>query len=107
VRSQFRRLVATFLLAGFSVFLIPTEFIHALYGHTDTHENFSGSGKNAVSTHHIHCSFLTYEASQFISSSIQSCPAVSEKSFSFAIAEAEQQAISFSGFPSLRGPPQL
>jgi len=107
VRSHFRRFVATFLLAGFSVFLVPKEFVHALYGHTDTQENYSAPGKNAVGTHHIHCSFLTYDASQFISSSIQDFPASNENHFSFVIVAAEQAGISFPNFPSLRGPPQV
>jgi hypothetical protein len=107
VRAPFRRFLAGLLLSCFSVFLIPEEFVHALYGHTDTQEQASDSGKNSVGTHHIHCSFLTYEASHFISSSIQNCPAVTENSFSFTSVKEEQQGISFSGFPSLRGPPQL
>jgi len=106
VRVSFRRLLASILLTCFSVYLIPEEFVHALYGHTDTQEHFSDTGKNSIGTHHIHCSFLTYEASQFVSSSVQSCPAVIENSFSFIAVVSEQQGISFSGFPSLRGPPQ-
>jgi len=107
VRPHFRRLVASILLAGFSVFLIPKEFVHALYGHTDTQEAFLAKGKNAIGKEHIHCSFLTYEASLFLSSSIQNCPAVTENSFSFTTIEAEQAGILFSDFPSLRGPPQV
>jgi hypothetical protein len=107
MRPQFSKLIASVLLGIFSVFLIPKEFVHALYGHTDTHEIVSVGSDKTIGAHHIHCGFLTYEASLFTIASSTHCPDVSDFSFSFTAIPSEQAGVTFACHPSLRGPPAL
>jgi hypothetical protein len=107
VRNFFSRCLATILLAAFSAYLVPNELVHALYGHEDTHETACSSDVNTIGTHHIHCDFLSYEASLYTASSFTTCPVSYEHAFAFISLEAEQAGVTFACHPSLRGPPAL
>jgi hypothetical protein len=107
VRQSFNRFIATILLAAFSAYLVPNEFVHALYGHEDTHEAACANDVNAIGVQHIHCDFLSYEASLYTVSSVTTCPVSSEHAFAFISLEAEHAGITFACHPSLRGPPAL
>lgn len=102
---RFTKLIACCLLGVFSVFLIPKEFVHALYGHKDSIEKITITGNHAIGKQHTHCDFLSFEASLFTLANSTHCPTSIELKFAFAIAPAEQNAIVFNHFPSLRGPP--
>jgi hypothetical protein len=105
LRSHFTKLIASILLGVFSVFLIPKEFVHALYGHTDTQETVCIGHAKAIGTHHTHCDFLTYEASLFTLASATNCPHSAEHYFAFSIVSSERAGVTFACHPSLRGPP--
>jgi hypothetical protein len=107
VRNYFSRFIATILLAAFSAYLVPNEFVHALYGHEDTHETACSTEENTVGVQHIHCDFLSYEASLFTVTSTTTCPVSFERVFAFLSPEAEHEGITFTYHPSLRGPPAL
>jgi hypothetical protein len=107
VRNFFGRFIATILLAAFSAYLVPDELVHALYGHEDTHEIPCSPTEDAVGTQHIHCGFLSYEASLYTASSFTKCPVSFERAFAFIAPEAEHAGVTFTFCPSLRGPPAL
>ncbi|MCX6310305.1 MAG: hypothetical protein NT084_01545 [Bacteroidetes bacterium] len=105
MRPRLTKHIATILLGIFSVFLIPKEFVHALYWHTDTHESVGPIGTTSISSHHIHCSFLSYEASLFNSESSANCPKSFPHCFIFSIIEHKTVFQIAACIPSLRGPP--
>jgi hypothetical protein len=81
VRNYFGRFIATILLAAFSAYLVPEELVHACYGHEDTHEASCSTKEHAVGTQHIHCDFLSYEASLYTAASFTSCPVSYDRAF--------------------------
>ncbi len=107
MRSRFHTLVAAVLVACFSVYLVPNELVHALYGHEDTHhhECETPGGPSAVSTHHTHCDFLSYEGDLFTAASSTDCPVSSEHAFAFFIAETAHAGNPAAVVHSPRGPP--
>lgn len=107
MRNYFSRFIATILLAAFSAYLVPSGLVHLLYDHEDTHEHAGSTKESTVDVAHIHCEFLSYEASLFTVTSITTCPASFERAFAFTSPEAEQEEITFTFCPSLRGPPAL
>ena len=107
MRNFFGRFTALVLLAAFSVYLVPDELVHALYGHEDTHEVACTTNEAAIGTQHIHCSFLSYEAALYTASSITKCPVSFECAFAFITPEAAHAGVTFTFCPSLRGPPAL
>ncbi|MDQ3110922.1 MAG: hypothetical protein M3R17_13600 [Bacteroidota bacterium] len=107
MRNFFGRFIATILLAAFSAYLVPNELVHALYGHEDTHETACNTNENTVGEQHIHCSFLSYEASLYTASSFTNCPVSFDCAFAFIAPEAVHAGIRFTFCPSLRGPPAL
>ena len=106
VKSQVHKSIAVILLAVFSVYLIPKELVHAMYGHHDTVDVVvdAHAGK-AIGKHHLHCDFLFFEASLFTVTSTAACPFAGEHAFAFLLTPVEQPAICPTLFPSLRGPP--
>lgn len=107
MRKLFNRFIAGLLLAAFSVFLVPGELVHALYGHEDTRENSCIPGAKTVGAQHVHCSFLSFESPVYTHASVTTCPVSSGHSFAFTAAAPENAGIVFSSHPSLRGPPAL
>lgn len=107
MRNYFSRFIATILLAAFSAYLVPNEFVHAFYGHDDTHEAACSATEKTVGVQHIHCDFLSYEADLFTVASSTTCPASFDHVFAFILPEAAHAGITFTYCPSLRGPPAL
>ncbi|MEO5643455.1 MAG: hypothetical protein ABIQ40_11890 [Bacteroidia bacterium] len=105
MRNFFSRCTAILLLAVFSACLVPNEFVHALYGHEDTHENPCSANEQTIGIQHIHCDFLSYEASLYTAASLTICPVSFDRAFQFISAEALHAGITFTYYPSLRGPP--
>ncbi|MBI3511010.1 MAG: hypothetical protein HY064_10130 [Bacteroidetes bacterium] len=104
--TRLKQAFAISLLVCFSVFLIPQEFVHALYGHTDTHHAPTGAGeKNTWSKKHIHCSFLTYEGSAFISSDHAAGSFTQNFFFFLPDADFNCPGLIFPSLPAPRGPP--
>lgn len=59
--SGSKKFIALFCLLTLSVFIVPKEFIHSLYGHKDTIDIiFKDHSKHFEKTH-IHCSILKLE----------------------------------------------
>ena len=107
MRNYFSRFIATILLAAFSAYLVPNEFVHAFYGHEDTHEAACSPNEKTVGEQHIHCDFLSYEADLFTVASSTQFPASFDHVFAFISLEAEHAGVTFTYRPSLRGPPAL
>lgn len=103
--NRFRTYVSSLLLACFSVFIIPNELVHALYGHDDTkHEAVAGASRS-IGEQHIHCAFLTYEAPSFYQAADIITPAPAAVKYEFAVAETKSDYTSSSFYSYLRGPP--
>jgi len=63
--SKLARYISILLLASFLPFVIPKEYIHDLFGHEDTHDEFHPS--LIIEKQHTHCSILQITLSNFIS----------------------------------------
>lgn len=97
--------ISLFLLLIVSLFIVPVELIHDLYGHEDT-VCLPHTGKTIESKHH-HCDILKYHAPSFIENSIIK---YSDKLFGFTIKSATEYSYIFSRIFSsflLRGPPTV
>ncbi|HTL80604.1 MAG TPA: hypothetical protein VL651_02805 [Bacteroidia bacterium] len=105
MNNRIRTYISALLLACFSVFIIPNELVHALYGHEDTKHKAIAGAARSLSEHHVHCSFLTYEAPSFYFSSQLTIPVSSETAFNFQINDARSNFTSTPDYSFLRGPP--
>jgi hypothetical protein len=56
-----KRYIAFFCLVTIAVFIVPKEFIHSLYGHTDTIDVFQKDNVIQFEKQHRHCEILKYE----------------------------------------------
>jgi hypothetical protein len=59
------RYISILLLVSFLPFVIPKEYIHDLFGHEDTHDDYHPS--LIFEKKHTHCSILQITLSTFIS----------------------------------------
>lgn len=60
-----KRYISILLLVGFLPVLTPKEYIHDLFGHEDTHENYNSA--LTIDKAHKHCSILQVTFSTFVS----------------------------------------
>jgi len=61
-----RLLVIVFLLGLLSFVIVPVEFIHSLYNHTDTTDNFENNQPTSFDNNHNHCLLLKIEFREFL-----------------------------------------
>lgn len=97
--------ISLFLLLIVSLFIVPVELFHDLYGHEDT-VCLSHTGKTIENKHH-HCDILKYHAPSFIENSIIT---YSDKPFDFTLKSPTEYSYIFSKVFStflLRGPPTV
>jgi hypothetical protein len=106
--NRLTRPIALFLLFALSVYIVPKEFIHALYGHEDTADHSGTQSINAphtLSTRHLHCGLLNFETDLFHTP--DALPDLSDQDayYSFLSSPIQSGKNSVLLFVSLRGPP--
>jgi len=62
---KIKKYIPILLLASFLPFVIPKEYIHDLFGHEDTHDEYHPS--LVIEKRHTHCSILQITLSNFLS----------------------------------------
>jgi len=68
---RIKKYIPILLLASFLPFVIPKEYIHDLFGHEDTQDEYQSS--LILEKHHTHCSILQITLSNFLSTSNTVC----------------------------------
>jgi hypothetical protein len=66
--NKLTRALACFLLAVLSFYIVPKEFVHALFGHEDTTDPvsfYANQSTAAISNQHTHCELLNFETDFF------------------------------------------
>lgn len=107
MKIKLARVIAMLVLAVFTAYLIPHEFVHVFYSHEDTeHTELHGSG-TSFSEMHIHCDFLSTDITDFTSPEEISA-AVSEHVVAFHYPAPEVQTLKVvASLRDSRGPPAL
>jgi len=103
MKIRLKKYISIFLFLIVSLFIIPVELIHNLYGHEDT-MCFPHTGKTIENNHH-HCDILKYHAPVYVAIAKIECVKQHQKIF---IKNVFEYTFTFSQvFNSilLRGPP--
>ena len=103
MRKPWKRNIAITLLAVLGIILIPREYIHALYGHEDTH-CVPHSGYTLEKAHH-HCKILQVTFPVFLDQYQTLLPEADlASSCSISISSSQFQG-QCPALPNLRAPP--
>lgn len=111
--KQAKKYICIFLLLELAVFIVPKEFIHSFYGHTDTvHEEDQHAHCMAgtqqlpqLDNPHQHCWILTFNAPVYLYKIKIFQFAVSFTQQVFAVTTFKNYCYRYKDLPSLRGPP--
>ncbi len=108
--NRLRKPIALFLILVLCFYIVPKEFIHELYGHTDTTDSAAESSSTAksplsLSSQHTHCELLNFETTVFYTQDNQPVIAVQAIAFYFQSPTHDNSIRNCHAFISLRGPP--
>ena len=104
---RLRHICCLFVLAVFSLYLVPHELVHAFYDHEDTVHHGDEQASAELSPVHVHCDFLQTDITNFLPAEKPE-RAVCSVSIVFAYAEfSAQPCRNFHSFCESRGPPAL
>lgn len=63
---SFRTGLASFLLVSITFLIVPPEFVHHYFHHTDTVDHFFGEEGHFLEPKHLHCLILKVEIPEYV-----------------------------------------
>jgi hypothetical protein len=108
--NHLRKPISLFLILVLCFYIVPKEFIHAFYGHTDTADCTTESSSCAksplsLSSQHTHCELLNFETTVFYTQDNQPVITAQAIAFYFQPQTHDNPVRYCHAFVSLRGPP--
>lgn len=61
-----RKLLASFLLASITFLIVPPEFVHHYFHHSETEDDFFRDSGNYLEPKHTHCLILKVEIPEYV-----------------------------------------
>jgi hypothetical protein len=61
-----RSLLISFLLGMMTIIIVPVEYLHSFYDHTDTKDKTENNQTTGVEKAHLHCQILKAEFREFL-----------------------------------------
>jgi hypothetical protein len=62
----YRPFIVAFLIVAMGFVIVPVQFIHSLYDHTDTIDHLEADGGPSLGNEHHHCLILKIEWSEYL-----------------------------------------